>query len=340
VNRASAPARWRGYAFGLGLEGWPLGPSGHANGYFAAPTIVPSRGAQGKRQASLDLVAPAEIERAWRPGEATTLVERRFLDGSLLMRIDRHAEVGYRIWVPRHGRHLVSHDGRHIRSALPHVSQWRWQRLLFAQALPLAAALQGLALFHASAVALGEHVLGFVARAGTGKSSLAAHLVGRGASFVTDDVLALESAPGGGVLAHPGPGMAAIDLAEWRALGPDGRARLGEAIGLLENVYVSFRPAARALPLRLLYFVERGEQVQEFRLEEVTPPDPRLLLGSGFLPYVRTEDRLASHLDLCARIAGVARMVRARIPASLGAGDAAALIEEHARSLLDAEERP
>ena len=81
-----------------------------------------------------------------------------------------------------------------IRSALEDREHSRWQRLMFAQALPLAATLQGLALLHASAAEIDGRAFGFIASSGAGKSSLVVHLVATGDTrLLTDDVLALES---------------------------------------------------------------------------------------------------------------------------------------------------
>jgi hypothetical protein len=62
----------------------------------------------------------------------------------------------------------------------------------------------------------------------------------------------------------------------------------------------------------------------------VLPPDPRLLLASSFISYLRTPAFLLGHLDACAQIAQVARMFRVRVPAEVGAGDVADAVERHA----------
>jgi hypothetical protein len=51
---------------------------------------------------------------------------------------------------------------------------------------------RGITPLHASAVAIENDVLGFLAASGVGKSSLAAYLVDGGAELVTDDVLVLS----------------------------------------------------------------------------------------------------------------------------------------------------
>src|SRR3989442_11817301 len=94
----------------------------------------------------------SELEALWPHDEITALVDRRTPSGRLVMSVDLHPRIGYRIAAPGHGTHIVSPDGTDVVSAVAAVSPWRWQRLLFAQVLPLAATLQGLELFHASAV--------------------------------------------------------------------------------------------------------------------------------------------------------------------------------------------
>ena len=45
------------------------------------------------------------------------------------MVVEHHDEVGFRIWAPRYGRHVVRRDGTHVRCVLPRVAAWRWERL-------------------------------------------------------------------------------------------------------------------------------------------------------------------------------------------------------------------
>jgi hypothetical protein len=246
------------------------------------------------------------------------------------MSIDSHPSLGYRIAAPGHGRYVVSGDGTQIRFALSPAPGWRWQRLLFAQALPLAAALQGLELFHASAVAIGGQAVALVAASGTGKSSVAAHMVAGGAAFVTDDVLALEPV-GGTVLAHPGPRLTGIDASELRPLESDGRGRLGHVVGRSGKVYLSVPTIEHTTPLAAVYFLERSEEPPELRIVDSSPPDPRLLLSSSFIWYLTEAAFLVEHLDVCSRLAQAVRMSRVLIPASVSAPAVASAVEEHAR---------
>src|SRR6266508_6040431 len=159
LNGANEPTTWHGRGFGITLE---------ANAPFPGLPVCETAGG---RVTTWHEEHPQAIDEAWELDDGSVLVDMRHTDGRLFMRIDSHVSAGYRIWAPYYGRHLVSADGRSIRSALPNVTPWRWQRLFFAQALPLAAALQGLEVFHASAVALRGRVLAFVGAPGAGKTS-------------------------------------------------------------------------------------------------------------------------------------------------------------------------
>jgi hypothetical protein len=315
---------WHGQAFGLEID---------AN--LVIPCVASTPRARVSRTTSLEAMSPRALERHWRGRDAVTIADPRLPDGRRIMNIEHHEELGFRVWAPRHGRHIVSGDGAQIRSALPRVAPWRWQRLLFAQVLPLAAMLQGLELFHASAVAVGGRAVAFVAPPGTGKSSVASHLVAGGGCLITDDVLALELKRGG-VWAHPGARMAGVYSSELRAMTAQGRKRLGPAIGRDEKIYVAAELCDRPLPLDVLYFLSRGPRFEGLEIAESTPLDPRLLLGSSFLAYVRTRERLTKHLDVCARIAASARIFSIRVPPGIRAIDVAREVEDHAGMVLRA----
>jgi hypothetical protein len=288
------------------------------------------RASAGSRRVSLEQVAPPALAKLWRSHEARSVIDRRTPRGHVVMSIDSHPYLGYRIAAPRHGRYVVSGDGTQIHFALSPAPGWRWQRLLFAQALPLAAALQGLELFHASAVAIAGQAVALVAASGTGKSSVAAHLVAGGAAFVTDDVLALEPVDGA-VLAHPGPRLTGIYASDLRPLESDGRGKLGHVVGRSGKVYLSVPTIEHVPPLADVYFLERSEE-RELRIVDSSPPDPRLLLSSSFIWYLTEAAFLVEHLDVCSRLAQAVRMSRVLIPASVGAPAVASAVEEHARA--------
>jgi hypothetical protein len=248
-----------------------------------------------------------------------------------MMVVEHHDDAGFHVWAPRVGRYLVRGDGTSVRCAVPGFTAWRWERLLFAQVLPLAAALRGRELFHSSAVALDHSAIAFVGLSGAGKSSIAAHLVAHGASLVTDDVLALERSPQG-VLAHPGTGLAGLDTRELAAMSAEGRARIGTRVGKAEKAYVAVPVAKEPLPLRALYFIVRNADGR-IAVEERSS-DASRLLGSSFIAYLRSAQYLVDHLEMCAWIAAEVPTFEISVPSSARATDVAAEVERHAHALI------
>jgi hypothetical protein len=309
-------AVWRGRAFGIDIEA-----------AFPIPELPASDDGRDSPRTVLELAEQSDLKQSWPAREATRLVSRTFADGSPMMVVDRHEVAGFSIWAPRYGRHVVSGDGGRVRCALPRVPAWRWERLLFAQVLPLAAALRGLELLHASAVAVGDGTFGFTGAPGAGKSSVAAHLVARGASLVTDDVLALEVA-GDRVNAHAGASLAGLDGREISAMKAEDRFRLGTRLGKSDKTYFAALIVPRdPLPLRALYFLTRGQgRSVEIRPTESTPAQ---LLGSTFISYLRSPEHLVRHLDVCARIAELVPTLQVSIPASAAAKVVAEAVDAH-----------
>ena len=308
---------------------------GHAFGIdirsrVAIPELPARSGRAGTPQVTLEEADADALRREWPARDAERVLERTRPDGRPMMVVEQHRELGFQVWAPYYGRHLVSPDGAGIRSALPAVAPWRWERLLFAQVLPLAATLNGRELFHASAVALDGGVLALVGLSGAGKSSIAAHLVAGGASLVTDDVLALERTREG-VLAHPGTGLAGIDRHELSAMTAAGRARLGRAVGRADKTYVAAPVVDRALPLRALYFVTRAALGQV----EIGSSDavPERLLGSSFIAYLRSPEHLVEHLEVCTHVAATVPILEVSVPPTAQASDVARIVETHALGL-------
>jgi hypothetical protein len=258
---------------------------------------------------------------------STRLVDFRFPDGSPMMAIDAMDGGAFRIAAPGYGAHRLSSDGMRIDSTLPARPGWRWQRLLAAQVLPLTAALRGLEPLHASAVAVGGVAIAFTAASGTGKTSTAVHLTARGASLLSDDVLALEMAEGE-TLAHPGVRLLSVSRHELESLGA-ARPLLGDVLGEDDKVYL--RPRLAAAPVRLgaLYRLERRPAGSGFRIAESVPVKPAELLGATFLGYLRTARRLERQLEIAAHVARTVRVFTVSLPADVGASRSAELIERH-----------
>jgi hypothetical protein len=241
--------------------------------------------------------------------------------GRTALAIDRRPD-GYSVWGRRHGRFVVSTDGTHIAAEVPAERRWPW-RLLLAQALPIAATLQGLEVLHASAVVVDGRGVAVTGQSGAGKTTLALELVKRGADFLADDVLAIEAA-GGGVTAHPGVGIVNVDDELLRRGLPAHRL---VARTVKRHVLVSRWPAP--VPLERLYVLGRGGDGDEPEIDRLAPPDPRILLGSTFVFVVGGAERLVRQLDIHRAIAETVSVYRVLAPRGCTPALLASALERH-----------
>ena len=317
-------AAWRGCAFGLALE---------SSEPF--PGLPPADGAASGRATTWREERAELIDKAWRPAVGDVLLDLRHSDGRQFLRIDSHGEIGVRIWAPYYGRHLVSTDGGEIASALPRVEPARWQRLFFAQVLPLAAVLSGLSALRASAVAVGGQVLAFVGPPTSGKTSFAVHLVALGASFVTDDVLAIEKTPDG-VVAYPGPARLNIDEPELRRVPLQQRDRLGVVVGRSDKLMLEPTPVSIPLPLACVYVLRPEAEGARIEIVERESPSSRSLLESGFPRYLSSAEHRQRLLDVCAALSESVPLYAVELPDKCRARDVAARVLAHCEALCGA----
>jgi hypothetical protein len=313
------------YVFGLKITGMPGLPASPEPPRAGLPRAIAVR-----------FVPKDEIDARWKPQRGRRLVDRRWPDGRLVLAVDEDPQVGFRIDAPEFGVHLASADGTEVLLRAHEGPDWVWQRLLFAQTLPIAATLQGLALFHASAVRIEGHAVAVTAPSGTGKSSTAAHLVAQGAEFFTDDVLALDLVAGE-LLAFAGPQFANVEEHEVRAVEPTRRQNLGRLLGRSSSQQHLRPPISQtSLPLGALYLLERDDEVNEIYVDELDGSGIATLLASAFIPHLSTEGRLARHLELCGRMATSGHVCRLRAPLrGSAAAVAAAVMDDAQRRLRD-----
>ncbi len=331
ASRLRGEQRWRGVAFGLQLDA----------DFFARGLLEedadrsPCRPQDQARACSLALVSTHELEADWPHEEALVRCDLHDRSGRRLMTIEEHPEAGYQFDAPAYGRYLIARDGGHIMCAPADELDWEWQAFLIGQVLPVALVLHGREAMHASAVALGDHVIGLVAESRGGKSSLAINLVRHGAAFVADDVLALERA-GERIVVHPGPTLASVRHAEADALGPTPLQHLGTVVGRDQHeLRVALQGEPRTLGLAALYFIERSEEVPDGAIRELQP-DPRLLLGHTFDNLVRTPARLVGQLDLYSQLARTVPTFAATVSPDLDAYGLAGSIHAHALRVIGA----
>ena len=321
---SSAPATARprslhhGVAYGLRLTG-----GFHAQGLWSSVDSIDTRSVR------LEIASPAEVARSWSSRGGGPLLRSPGTRGDPLLTLDAHPHGGLLARADGFGAYLVDPDGRRILLAPGPVEGWRWQRLLTAQVIPVAALLQGLELFHASAVQLNGRVLAFVGASGAGKSTLAAWLLLAGATFVADDVLAVER-EGDAVLVHPGPPLMNLREATSRWLDPDERARVGMELGCDEGgARLHVRRRARAGPLHAIYLLP-PRRASEIGFKRVSPPKPAQLLGAAFGSAVKTPDRLVRRLDLCAHLARHTPVFELEAPAKAPPNAIAGALLDHA----------
>ncbi|MEX2196012.1 MAG: hypothetical protein WD844_12065 [Thermoleophilaceae bacterium] len=271
---------------------------------------------------------------AWSPAAPRRISDRRMANGRAAIAIDADEQAGYLIRALGFGCFWISPDATWVRCAPLRVTAWRWQRYLVGQVLPLTAVLRGLEVFHASAVVGPDGgALAFIGMSTAGKTSVALNLVLGGARFMTDDVLAVSPTQDGGVLAHPGVGLASLRHEADSRLDPGERDRLGRRLGRDgEATRLELDCQGDAVPLRHAFLLERGAG-GPLAIERLSPVDPRLLLGGSFNFIITTPARLTNQLDLCARIANRIGVHRAAIPPSVGPAELARAIERYVEEL-------
>ena len=307
---------------------------GLAVGGASAPR-QPRRGArrQGRRTRRIERAPRAALDARWRAARPRRLLERHIAGGRVGLTVQYDDADGYRVWAPRHGVWIVAADGRRVTGAPPSGPRWRWERLVLAQALPLASILQGMEVLHASAVCLDGRAVAFLGRSGAGKTTLATRLLARGARLLTDDVLAL-TADGTTVWAHRGGAVARIDAETVRGMTPAERVALGqvEARGAKWHVRPPTGPARVRLGALYVLSGEAGDTAGAgVTVRPVDPVEPGLLLGSAFLPYLAGPERLRRQLDVAAAIAATVPLFAVAAARSAGPAAAADAVAEHAR---------
>jgi hypothetical protein len=173
-------------------------------------------------------------------------------------------------------------------------------------------------------------VRAFIGSSGSGKTSVAAHLVALGASFVTDDVLALE-ARDSTVLAHPGPARMSIEEAELRQVPSTQEPLLGPCVGRSDKLMLETPLTAVPLEVDSVYFLRPEAAAPRIAIGDgATTPGPSLL-GSSFLHYVDSREYLTRHLEVCAALDRSTRLHEITIPRGTRARDVAARVLAHCR---------
>jgi hypothetical protein len=128
-------------------------------------------------------------------GEATALLGEDNVDAQIKVRSIRLAD-GVRLEFDDTGVFDITHEGATITWCPSAAAPLELARAdLLGAVFSVALHLQGVLCLHGSGVTIGGQAIGFLARKGSGKSTIAMALSAAGAKLVTDDMLAV----------HPGP---------------------------------------------------------------------------------------------------------------------------------------
>ena len=199
--------------------------------------------------------------------DADPIFTPEFPDGRTRFTVER-TPGQYQLWLEDFGRYLIAADGTWIGCEADSAPRAAQDRFVFAQALPVAAVLQGTEVIHAGAVCGPDGAAAFLGVSGSGKTTLTAHLVLRGATFVTDDVLAL-AVRDGDILIHPGPPFMAIRPEDaWMA----GDSQVGPAVGASDKIHVARQVPDTAVPLRALSLPCARERAEHRAAGRRRPP--------------------------------------------------------------------
>jgi hypothetical protein len=311
----------RAHAFGLGVA---------AAAELVGLPADPDPGAEPRTW--IELAAPGS---APEPGDEEVRMVRG-PDGKVSLSVHRDDGGDYLLRLHAVGTYRIAADGLRVTCFPdPGVERWRWQRAIVNQVLPLAATLRGFEVLHAGAVGMHGRVVAIVGHPGAGKSSTTLNLLLRGASFFTDDALAVERR-GESIVAHPGAAVANFPRSERELMASGEPERLGTVLGGEADFksLLAVQREEQPLPLGALYFLRRDRDEPRTRFEPVTAGAAAMLLGSTYVLSVRSPRRLGNQLDLCAAIAARTPIFDVLVPPAVNARESAAAIMEHATDLL------
>ncbi len=282
---------------------------------------MPTGSGDGLPSLALERVAPAELEDAWsgsegppewtgQLGDGCTLTIERGVRGDVLFSYGDRARF-------RLGPSRERLDCAPLRVGL------HWQQALLGRVLPNVAIMRGYEALHASAVDSPEGVVAVAGPSGTGKTTLALELVGRGWPLVADDVLTLGDGPEG-VQAHPGSPHMNVAEGPPGAIDPE---LVGATLGRLagERWIAVHTPTRRPRPVRLICLLERGP---DHSLESRALPSTPLPLTPHMLGLAGDIKRERRRFERYADLMSAASLVRLTCGSSDRPSDLADLIEQ------------
>jgi hypothetical protein len=242
-------------------------------------------------------------------------------------------ENGYLLRFPDLAEFEISADASSVACfPAPNVQDATPHHLYINQVLPLVLSKLGKAVFHASAVEAADGAIAFLAEAGRGKSTLAAHFVANNYRFLTDDALVLEACERG---YQAMPGDPAIRLWEDTAkmLSETG-AELAPPLHFTKKTRFLTGPHCdKPRPLRAAYFLG-DRSAKDIIFRRLGPAETLMKWAkNSFLLDVEAPSMVAAHFDRTAALSNSLAGYHLDYPRRFG--DLAALriaIVEHATS--------
>ena len=215
------------------------------------------------------------------------------------------------------GEFLLPADGSFVQAFLhPQAEPWAIDFVLCRGVIPRLLHLRGTTCLHAGAVAVGDRIVAFCGRSGSGKSTITAAMATRGHRVVTDDVLPLRlSVSQDAVLAGPGLPEVRVYPATADRIGIANRVT-PPGPGQTKAIWRPESFAAAALPLAAIYLLDpRSETNSNFgSYASTSPVSPReallsLLFHSFWLDRCQT-GALATDLAVVAHVVRVVPISR------------------------------
>ena len=239
----------------------------------------------------------------------------RDLDGNASARTSDAQRVRL-VW-PGVGRAVIESGRLVIVRRDPDGNEATLGACLAGSALAIALFQRGHLVLHASAVSFGDRIAAFAGPSGTGKSTLAAACVTRGARLVTDDVVCLEPSTVPPLVRSAYPGMR-LDEPASAMLGPGAAvvARASSGDNDKDVFGVADRFETQAKPLRAVFLVEDGEDLAIVR----RPPQQAAidLVFNSYVATLLTGRTEADHFVRCADLATRIAVFTLRRPRRLG----------------------
>lgn len=188
------------------------------------PLPFPS-GAAGPADLELVLAEPSQVQEAWSGCAGDDASAESTQDG-LRYRAERGTAGDHRFVYGERATFHLSPDGHTLLCAPADPSAPEWRRVLLDSVLATVALLRGFEALHAAAVLAPGGAVALMARTGGGKTTLAAELLARGFSLISDDILVLSHVEGR-VVGHPAPPVMNLPAGAQRPAG-DAIATIGD----------------------------------------------------------------------------------------------------------------